>query len=1495
MASTAFGLDTELAGGDRVPASTSLRLLDYDLAAHAPTVPVLERICAASATHSPSASASTSASAGPNRVLRSRLHKALLRAADSGDSDVLAWLIDPVGPAWPHLFADDQPHPPPAGLKPDLTACRTESDLALSSSSTATGQVPPPSQLRGTGPLVLAASSGHLEVVRTLVLQAGCDIDERDEAGWTALMWAVSASNLPLVSFLLSNGADVEIQSIRGASVEDFLVTGAGTSTGALNDAARMGEDDDLLGPRGARAGMLAVASDRELIADMIYEQMRIARKSRAKSSGAFRAPIPFSGTPQMHSNTSYSVSRSSSPTKQFAHTPLRSPYNFSPGESSATQTLSPPQPGTSKDGFGSETATPSGPMTPPPHATLAHTRALSGPSQGYSHGSRAVSPIPSGVLTPGSLSKRKLLGRTEREQLAEAELRARELVEGRKRALLETAVLLEIDYPSLLGEGVSLERTTESAMPSSGRSRASMLSPLPARTRGRKARPNTGGLPSGCGALEVGSDPLSAIFSFDSIPPDQMLVFSVSELDILLDVFVTNAKPYRAPWARRAMPANALYLCARWAAVSGDEDLMDELVLNSINRVQEAIHTHHARLNHLVFWLFNMTLLLHYFQRDASLNELEVVVADYQPLLRDIVDEIFVFVIRDAERRIDKILDVAMLEHESVPGLGDDIRFEGEWAGLNSTLRSLAGSMKSSMAAATDAAGTGNAAPGGLGLPGAQGDALGGAKGRRPLSQIFSRREMPGSPAGAVGSAMSGSTPASAMPVHFQGSSPSNSAIPGSSPAGKAGASPFRISADLMGSNRDSIAANLASSRGGQSLTAQEALAKPTPRTITMLLSATLHVLQLYEINPCVIVQALSQIFYWIGCELFNRMLGLGSTTATSTSSRNKRFLCRSRAMHIRLNISALEDWARSNALPLSIVNAHITPLRELVSWLQCQSSLREFDALIMTMQSLRALNPAQMRKAVKEYRYEVGEGRMSEECLQYLEQLQKDWERRSKELEEAARQVEQRRLTRARLERQADRERLSPSERYRDREQSRAQTRGRSASPMLHPNSAGHASKHHRSGTATQDGSTPDSRSPSPSEDGSEGLPDISASKSVESALTEINEDDLSPAERIAHRAQLAIDSLFETGRSMNDYIPPWTAAGAPPGASGEVIAPCGPSGPAEMIVGESLHSREMLPFALPSKLEALVVTPGDAFGFGRGHFTGTGSPALKNLRAAAGSFVPPGQDSGISSSPSIRGPSSDSQSRRRSKSELSGGGGEVAPESASVTSGTSSSALTNASTRSSCSSLYPMGKGFAAGGAWDPVPILPDGFIEQVDRYLERVTRSSPINPHSRPGQPASQQQHYYHSDPGQTPTDANPREPPWLVQQSTDGHSYRSNEEGLSLQQGEGDLSTSQSARTEVGGDHQQSTGHQQQQQQQQHQKQQQQQYQNHARSESGLSSIPTRLHIPPERLQPHRLGDAKSSKQGNGSADSLITPIARPNAVPVRSPSGRQLL
>lgn len=50
----------------------------------------------------------------------------------------------------------------------------------------------------------------------------------------------------------------------------------------------------------------------------------------------------------------------------------------------------------------------------------------------------------------------------------------------------------------------------------------------------------------------------------------------------------------------------------------------------------------------------------------------------------------------------------------------------------------------------------------------------------------------------------------------------------------------------------------------------------------------------------------------------------------------------------------------------------------------------------LIVTIPQLHSLNPLQLRRAVKEYRHEVDEPRMSEECSQYLQQLVRDWDRK-------------------------------------------------------------------------------------------------------------------------------------------------------------------------------------------------------------------------------------------------------------------------------------------------------------------------------------------------------------------------------------------------------------------------------------------------------------------------------------------------------------------
>lgn len=846
---------------------------------------------------------------------------------------------------------------------------------------------------------------------------------------------------------------------------------------------------------------------------------------------------------------------------------------------------------------------------------------------QRQSSSSYSTSPFKPGHSRSSSqLTSRRLIGRYERAHLFEQQTKRKEVNETRKNALADIAILLEVDYSTLIGELVAEDGNHGPA------------------ARRRRGAPKVvhADLASGCGAAEVGVDVLSVEFDWNTVRSDQMLVFGPSDIGHLLDMFVTKYKPVRAPWTSRAAPASVLFLCARYACYVQDEDLLEELFLGAIDRIEGVIYSHPTDMTYLAFWLLNSCLLHYYVSKDRTLKK-STSVREYRALLSDLINEVYMFIIRDAERRIDKVLDAAMLDHEAIPGF-DEIRFEGEWK----FMKTLTGSVK------------------GIGQSSSFSQAMtSSSSSRTPISQIFgTRKEDPGA------LATNPSSPSST--AAGRSSNVSGSSTFGPSSYRPSSGSPTKMARDSFQSLRE-IAYNA---------TASDLLNSPTPRTITSLLTSTLQILQFYEINPAIIVQALSQIFFWIGCELFNRVLS------------RKRYLCRSRAIQIRMNVSALEDWARSNALPLSIVHSQLAPLSQLISWLQCQSSLQEFDGLIGTMQGLKALTPVQLRKAVKDYRYEVGETKMSAECLQYLDQLIIDWKRRQ---DDQLRQL---------------------------REETLAIQRRKKKFKKA-------ASNHHRSGTATQKGQTPDSRSPSPEDsddDENMGLSgnlkadtSLTSNASADTAVLPDGKEPLTPAEQITHSAQAMIDGLFAPGKSIADYVPPWTAAG-PPLALHE-DASVSPAAKNEGL----LNSRDMLPFALPKNRNALIVTPGDSFGFGRGHFTGTGTPSLRSVNGDdSGSEVPSQASSRRSSVVSL------SPSDSPSSASQTGGKDDGEDDGASV-GGRSDHSDFSAASRTS--SLFPQGKGLAAGAYWNPVPLLPDGMLDKINTLMRNVATLMPLEKKSR----------------------------------------------------------------------------------------------------------------------------------------------------------------
>lgn len=191
---------------------------------------------------------------------------------------------------------------------------------------------------------------------------------------------------------------------------------------------------------------------------------------------------------------------------------------------------------------------------------------------------------------------------------------------------------------------------------------------------------------------------------------------------------------------------------------------------------------------------------------------------------------------------------------------------------------------------------------------------------------------------------------------------------------------------------------------------------AQPSPKNITSLLSSTLFVLDLYDIHSVIISQILAQLFYWIGAELFNHILT------------NKSYLARTKAMQIRMNISVLEDWARTNSrspehyengslsasgeTTVDAARKHFAPVIQLLQWLQCFSSLGDtpdsLDALENTLKQFTRLTLQQLLHSSSNYRYEKEERGFPKMARKRLVSLQtekkKRWEKMKHERELAS-----------------------------------------------------------------------------------------------------------------------------------------------------------------------------------------------------------------------------------------------------------------------------------------------------------------------------------------------------------------------------------------------------------------------------------------------------------------------------------------------------------
>jgi hypothetical protein len=365
----------------------------------------------------------------------------------------------------------------------------------------------------------------------------------------------------------------------------------------------------------------------------------------------------------------------------------------------------------------------------------------------------------------------------------------------------------------------------------------------------------------------------------------DQHFIFQENELDRILDIIITNMTPKRSP-SQKPVPANMIFLMARYAHYTGNSDLLANLLITAMDKINEVVEKNQWDMTILAFWISNATLLLHYLKKDAGLANSS---SDFQLQLAELINEIFILIIRDAERRMEKVLNSAMLEHETIQF--PDLAFQHEW-------------------------------------------------------KLFKRKNQ-----------------VKEEPVEKRFRPPS-----------------------------------------------PKARAKPSPRNITSLLSSTLFVLDLYDIHSVITAQILAQLLYWLGAELFNRVMD------------ERKYLARTKAMQIRMNISVLEEWAATNnrqpehyehgsmtssgETTVDATRRHLAPLIQLLQWLQCFSSLAndDLEALVGTLQQLTRLSWQQLIYSVKHYRPEVGEKGLPKSAMKYLNNMQRETQLRKTQKKTAA-----------------------------------------------------------------------------------------------------------------------------------------------------------------------------------------------------------------------------------------------------------------------------------------------------------------------------------------------------------------------------------------------------------------------------------------------------------------------------------------------------------
>lgn len=163
--------------------------------------------------------------------------------------------------------------------------------------------------------------------------------------------------------------------------------------------------------------------------------------------------------------------------------------------------------------------------------------------------------------------------------------------------------------------------------------------------------------------------------FVWDRCLPSQMFVFSESSIPDIIKAAIEDYPPQRNP-SQKPVPANLLFLSARFAQYFSTPKILSTLLDEALLAIEKTVNKKHDDMTILSFWISNCLLLQYYLRKDPGL---EVSSVGAQLRLSELIGDIYVLLVRDAERRIEKVLNESILDYSAIDGLAN-LEMSDEW-----------------------------------------------------------------------------------------------------------------------------------------------------------------------------------------------------------------------------------------------------------------------------------------------------------------------------------------------------------------------------------------------------------------------------------------------------------------------------------------------------------------------------------------------------------------------------------------------------------------------------------------------------------------------------------------------------------------------------------------------------------------------------------------------------------------------------------------------